>query len=315
MFSNDTKIKVGILRGGTGEHYATSLREGGNIISHIFENLSDKYQTIDIFIDKNGNWHINGLPITPADLAYKIDVIWNSSEHPSLSVTLDNFSIPNIGKGHFLKVLENNNDMLRKYMEEIGVQMPRSILLPLYQKDFDGPREKYAIKKAKEVFEKFSAPWIVKSFTPNSNMGVHLAKTFGELSEAIEDGVAHNKSILVEEFIAGKPSSVHSIAGFRGEDIYVLPPQNLPTRRADFTADEKNKIINFAKNLHKHLAAEHYLKSDFILHPRRGFFLTSIGFLPDLKKGSHFDQSCEFVGAKMHHIIEHILEKALDEKI
>jgi len=52
MFSNDTKIKVGILRGGTGEHYASSLREGGNIISHIFENLSDKYRTVDINIEQ-----------------------------------------------------------------------------------------------------------------------------------------------------------------------------------------------------------------------------------------------------------------------
>jgi len=291
MFSNDTKIKVGILRGGTGEHYASSLREGGNIISHIFENLSDKYRTVDIFIDKNSNWHMNGLPITPADLAHKIDVIWNTSEHPDLSVILDNFSIPSIGKGHFLKVLENNNDMLRKHMKEIGVQMPRSIVLP---------------KNAREIFERFAAPWIVKIDNETK-----VVKTFNELAETIKN----KNSVIVEEFITGKSSSVHSITGFRGEDIYVLSPQNLPTGRADFTADEKNKIINFAKNLHKHLAAEHYLKSDFILHPRRGFFLTSIGFLPDLKKGSHFDQSCKSVGAEMHHVIEHILKKTLNRKI
>ena len=75
-----------------------------------------------------------------------------------------------------------------------------------------------------------------KIFTSDSNMGIHLTKTFGELAEAIEDGVNHNKSILVEEFISGKSSTVHSISGFRGEDIYVFPPQN-------FLTDEKERVI------------------------------------------------------------------------
>ena len=51
-------------------------------------------------------------------------------------------------------------------MKSVGVQMPRSMVLPVYQKDFDGPRERYAIKKAKEVHEKFGAPWMVKSLLP-----------------------------------------------------------------------------------------------------------------------------------------------------
>ena len=284
MFNNSIRTRVGILRGGMGEHYGSSLRKGGEIISHIFENLSDKYQTIDIFIDKNGNWYANGLPIIPADLTHKVDVVWNASQNPDLSVILDNFYIPNVRNDPFLKVLENNNDILRKHMEGIGVKMPRSIVLP---------------QNAREVFEKFAAPWIVKI-----DNEIKVVKTFNELARTIKN----KNGVIVEEFIVDKPSTVHSISGFRGEDIYVLPPQN-------FLTGEKEKIITFAKNLHKHLAAEHYLKSDFILHPRKGFFLTSIGFLPDLKKGSHFDQSCEFVGAKMHHIIEHILEKALDKKI
>ncbi|MEK7088667.1 MAG: hypothetical protein AAB913_00880 [Patescibacteria group bacterium] len=308
MQKEDKKIKrVGILRGGAGKHYESSLKKGGDIISHIFENLSDKYKTVDIFIDKNGNWHANGLPVILADLVRKVDVVWNTSEHPGLSVTLDNFSIPNIGKGHFLKALENNNDMLKKHMKDIGVQMPRSIVLPLYQKDFDGSRERYAIKKAKEIFEKFSAPWIVKSFTEDKNMAIHLAKTFSELVNAIADGVAHQKSILIEEFISGKVASVHSIQKFRGEDIYVFPPKNLIN-------SEKEKIITLVKELHKHLGIKHYLKSDFILHPKRGFFLNGINSSPDFKEGSDFYHSCEFVGVKMHHVIEHILNEALNSR-
>ncbi len=305
-----TKIKVGILRGGTGKHYESSLKRGGEIISHILENLSLKYKTVDILIDKNGVWHLNGIPINSSDLNRKVDVIWNTSKHSSTASVLDNLSIPNIGNGSFFGALENSSDMLRKHMKSIGVQMPQSIILPLYQKDFDGPREKYAIKKAKEVFEKFSSPWIVKSFSDDSNMGIHLAKTFGELAEAIEDGVAHKKSILVEEFIPGKVASMHSVPAFRGQDIYVFP---LGNTFGNFTPGEKEKLISLVKNLHNHIGAKHYLKSDFILNGKGKIYLLDIDGIPDLRPDSHFSQVCESVGAKTHHIIEHILEKALEK--
>jgi len=306
----DNKIKVGVLRGGEGKHYTFSLRKGGDIISHIFENLSGKYKTVDILIDKNGSWHLNGVPINPADLTHKVDVFWDTTRHPNISTILDNLFVPNIGNTSFLKILENNNNMLQKHIKDVGIKMPRSILLPFYQKDFDGSIEKYVLRKAKEVFEKFSSPWVVKSFTPDSNMGIHLAKTFTELVDAIEDGVSHQKSILVEEFISGKVVSTHSVTDFRGKDIYVFPINNLFTGQVSLLTKEKEQITSLVKSFHKHLAVKHYLKSDFILHPRRGLFLTNIDFLPDLRVGSHLEKSCEYVGAKKHHVIEHILNKA-----
>jgi len=300
---SDTKKRVGILRGGTGEHYTSSLKKGGDIISHISENLSHKYKVIDILIDKDHIWHLGGLPIIPSDLAHRVDVVWNVS-HPSFSNIIESLAIPNVGSGSFLGT---SKDLLRKHMKGIGVDMSRSIILPVYQKDFDGPRERYAIKKAKTVFEKFGSPWIVKSFTPDANMAVHLAKTFNELVAAIEDGVRHEKSILVEEFIAGKVASVHSVANFRGEDVYTFPLHNF---FADFSADEKEKVVTIAKDLHRHIGANHYLKLDFILNPRGKVYLLEFESVPNLKAHSHFSQACESIGSKMHEVVEHILEQA-----
>ncbi len=299
-----TKKRVGILRGGAGKHYKTSLKRGGEIIDHIFRNLEEDYKPIDILIDKNHVWHYNGLPINPSELVNKIDLAWNTT-HPSLSNILDSLSIPNIKIGSFFHTLENNQEMLREHVKSLDIDMPRSLLLPVYQKDFDGPREKYPIKKAKEIFERFSSPWMVKSFTEDSNMGIHLAKTFPELVWAIEDGVKHGKSILVEEFIAGKVASVHSVPKFRGEEIYTFP---LGNAFGIFSSDEREKLFFLARELHKHIGARHYLKSDFVLTPRGKIFLLQVESTPDLKKDSHFSQVCESVGAKAHHVVEHILE-------
>lgn len=301
MQSNNIK-RIGILRGGTGKHYASSLQKGGEIILHISENLGDKYKVVDILIDKDGVWHLNGKPIKPVHLVNQIDMAWNLTG-PEVSVTLGSLAISNIGQKLF--AFENSKELLQQHIKQIGIPMPRSILIPLYQKDFDGPRERYSIKKAKEIHGKFGAPWIVKSFTEDSNMGIHLAKTFSELVDAIEDGVRHEKSILVEEFIEGKVASVHSVPKFRGESVYVFP---LGNAFGNFSTEEKTRLISLVKTFHTHLGAKHYLKSDFILTPRGKVYLLQIDGMPNLKPDSHFSQVCESVGTHMHNIVEHILE-------
>jgi D-alanine-D-alanine ligase-like ATP-grasp enzyme len=307
-----TKKRIGILRGGgglpagrQGKNYTSSLQKGGEIISSITDNLGNKYQVFDVLVDKDHIWHFKGVPVSPSDLVHKVDIVWNLT-HPSLSNILDSLSIPNISASSFAHTLETSKEMLREHMSKIGVQMPRSLVLPLYQEDFDGERNKYAIKKAKEVHEKMSPPWVVKSFTPDQNMGIHLAKTFNELVEAIEDGVKHEKSILVEEFIAGKIASIHSVPEFRGESIYIFP---LGNTFGIFSAEEKEKLSQLVRDLHSHTGADHYLKSDFVLNPHGRVYLLNLESTPDLKPNSHFSQVCESIGAKPYHVLEHILEQ------
>lgn len=294
--------RVGIIRGGRGDEYTSSLKEGGQIILHILENLNERFKPIDVFIDKGGVWHISGVPVMPEDLYKKVDIIWNTS-HPEFSEIARNHQIPHVTLPAFGSTLRKSKEMLREHIQEIGGRMPRSMLLPIYQPDFDGPREVYAVEKAKEVHNKFPAPWIVKSFNEDKSMGIHLAKTFPELERAIEDGVAHEDSILVEEFISGHASALHSLSGFRGEDVYVFPP-------ARFNKEEKDMLVSFAKELHSHLGAEHYLKTDFIINPRGLLYITDVSFSPNFEQGSHFEEAYGSVGAQAHHIIEHILNKA-----
>lgn len=279
----DTKKRVGILRGGAGEHYYSSLKRGGEIILFIQENLSDQYKPVDILVDQDYLWHLGGLPVTPSDLVSKVDVVWNTS-HPSFSHILESLYIPTISASAFSFALENKKDSLRKHMKNIGLLMPRHIVSP---------------KNAREIFEKFGSPWIVKI-----GNGIKVVKTFNELSEMING----KDNVVVEEFIPGKVASVHSVPGFRGEGVYTFP---LGNSFGDFTEEEKQKIFQLAKDLHKHIDVKHYLKSDFVLNPRGKVYLLQIESVPDLKTDSHFSQVCDSVGVKMHQVLEHILRKSL----
>ena len=204
-----------------------------------------------------------------------------------------------------------------EHLKEIGVSMPKHFIIPAYQPDFDGGVEKYALRKAKEVHDKFGAPWIIKTLTPDQDAGVHVAKTFPELVDAIADISEHEESpdaksgprsehrgILIEELITGKNAFMHNVSGFRGQEVYTFPIMG-------FSKEQKINLEETAKNLHKHLGATHYLKSNFVVHPRRGIFLTSIEFHLDLKANSHLQKMCESVGAKTSDIVDHILEVGL----
>ena len=197
--------------------------------------------------------------------------------------------------------------ILEDFDKSVSTYLPTSIISRINAGEKDVIVDKYFIacfKKAKEVFGKFSSPWIVKSFSADPDMGVHIAKTFPELVDALQDGIAHGKSILVEELIEGKSISTHSVAGFRGKNIYTFPLGN-------FSQEEKEKIISLAEALFEHLGTSHYLKSNFISNPNRGIFLQDVSFSPDLRDDSEFCQACESVGAKVHHVLEHMIDKAL----
>lgn len=268
--------RVGILRGGK-KDYERSLRRGGDVILFIYDNLA-KYQPVDILVDRDGLWHLAGLPIEPQALLHKVDIVWNVAE-PELSAVLESFAIPHVTVTPFASVFHNSRDVLKDYLKTANMKMPRRVAQP---------------KDARQVFEKFGAPWIVKT-----SVGLGVVTTFPELVYAIDN----SPEAVVEEFISGTAGSAHSMGGYRGSDVYVISSGN-------FSKEEKEKIHHAAKNLHKHLGAKHYLKSDYVVHPKRGVFLTGIDFHPDLRKESHLYKSSVPLGLKVPHMVEHILESA-----
>lgn len=312
MSTTDRKIRLGIIRGGSGEHYERSLKEGGLLLAQVLENLSHKFLPVDIFVDKDCVWHMNGLPIKMAELPSKVEMIWDAT-YPSSSLILQNLGMPVYSVPFFAHSINQSKEMLREHMQKIGVNIPNSFVIPAYQEDIDGEKEKFIIKKAKEVFEKFSSPWTVKSFYNIPDMGIHIAKTFPELVFALRDAIAHDTSILVEEYIEGKRGGVHSVAGFRNQDLYSLPPLEIKDGSvasvSNFTNTEKEKLSSLVRDIHEHLGVEHYLYINFVFNKNRGLFIDNISFMPCFEKDSHLSSSCLAIGAKDYVITEHILDR------
>lgn len=331
-------IKVGVIRGGISGEYKVSLASGAEVLEHLrSEKLNKKYKAIDIFIDRDGIWHINGIPTTIEKVSKKVDVIVNAlhgdyGEDGKVQQLLEEWKIPYTGSGPFASAVGYNKFLTKQEFTKLGINTPKHILFPAYQTDFDEPKSRYAQSKAREVWERLPPPWIVKPLTGGSSMGVHVCKTFQSLVDAFEEGVNEKVSVLVEEFIKGKEATVGVIDEFRGQKVYALPPIEIRVPKTstffdnevkyngksqeicpgNFTDAEKEELERLASLIHTGLGLSHYSRSDFIIHPKRGIFALEVNTLPGLTNESLMPRALDAVGSNLPEFIEHIIRLAKD---
>ncbi len=314
-------IRVGVIRGGVNNEYDMSLATGAHVLASLHGDiLKDKYQAIDLLIDRDGVLHYRGLPISIDKINDKVDVIFNAlhgsfGQDGKLQQILDHWHIPYTGSGIFPHSMGYNRRLARERFNSLDIKTPQHVLLPLYQSDFDGPVDEYAMSRAKMVWNKMPAPWVVKPVSGNT-MGIHVCKTYDDLVRAIRDGVAHGVGIIVEEMITGREAHVGVINNFRNQKMYTLPPVEV---RSDgkhiypgkFTSGEKEELANLAALIHQEFHLDHYSNVKFIVHPLKGVYAINVNTLPSLADGDIWHKSIDSVGGTMPGFIDHIIDMAL----
>ena len=72
-------LRIGVIRGGPVHHnrsyvnYASSIKSGGYALNHL-----DSYRPIDIFISRDGQWHMKGLERSPEKVLKNVDVVFST---------------------------------------------------------------------------------------------------------------------------------------------------------------------------------------------------------------------------------------------
>lgn len=330
-------IKVGVIRGGISGEYEVSLKTGSNVLSHLRgEKLSKKYRPIDILIDKNGAWHISGRPIDMDTVAHSVDVIFNAlhgdfGEDGKVQQILDQWGIPYTGSGSFASALGYNKVLAKEQFVLLGIKTPSHLEIPkLISGDID--IKKYATSIAKQINDKLPPPWIIKPLSGGSSVGMKMCYTYPDLISAFLDGVNQDTDVLVEEMIEGKEATVGVINNFREKKVYVLPCIEIRIPKSkkffdyeakytgvseeicpgNFSSSEKEELERLAQLIHTGLNLDHYSRSDFIIHPKRGIYALEVNTLPGLTNESLIPKMLESVGSNVEEFIDHILSQALN---
>ncbi len=238
-------IKVGVLRGGPSSEYDISLKTGKHILSMLgAEPLSKAYKGVDIFIDKHGVWHVDGLPLTPEAALRRVDVIFNAlkgefGEDGKLQRILESFSMPFVGTGAYGSALALNKGMAKEHFRQQGIKTP-------YHKELDLGLSDDLDPVARDLFRSFPMPVVVKPKGHGSSLGVSFASDFKELMEALDHARGFSNEVLVEEYLTGKEIISGFIDDFRGQDLYHLFPVEVKPHDVDLFGKEASSPAKLA---------------------------------------------------------------------
>lgn len=319
-----TRTIVGILRGGASGEYELSLKTGTAMLQALPE---ERYETRDVFVDKRGVWHQRGMPVDAARALAQVDVVLNAlhggaGEDGTVQRILERAGVAYAGSGASASALSLNKARAREMLQKAGIRMPHGVAFSL-NNDLD------TADMARAVFSQFGPPYVVKPVSGGASIGIRMAMTINELSNAVADVLDAYGTVLVEEYIRGMEASVGVIEGFRGEDLYALPPAHVEIPEghrhlayehheqgsfrhfvpSSFSHSGKQALADAARAAHRALGMSHFSRADLILTPR-AVYLLEVNSVPGLYPGSTFPPMLEAVGSSVREFLEHAIRLA-----
>ncbi len=294
------KTKIAVLRGGPSPEYEVSLKTGAHILS-LLRSWEGRYEPVDIFISKGGEWHRDGIVCEPYQALGDADVAWNAlhghyGEDGRVQRVLDNLKIPYTGSDMHASARAYDKEVAKLAYKNAGLLMPRHVLFT---------PETFSAEKLIYVVRNYLHPVIVKPASAGSSVGVRLAHGLLELKEAIKNAFTHSKKVLVEEFVRGREATCGIIENMRGERAYALIPYG------NTTQEENKKITEISKKVHEALGLKHYSSSDFIITPKGKIYILETDSLPVFHEDSRLHDSLLSTGIKPRDFVEHCVKLAL----
>ncbi len=330
-----SKINVGVLRGGPSLEYDMSLISGQAVIDSLDEN---KYNPVDILIDKNGEWFVKGLTIKPFELLSKLDVVFNAlhgdfGEDGRVQNILEQAGVPFTGPKSFAAAVAYHKALALSEIKKNNLEnlkMQGQLLfstLDLLNKE--------PVEMVDEVFAAFAPPYVLKPVKSGSSFGISVANTKEELLNLLEKMLIEYDEVLVEEFIIGKELTVSLVEKMRGEDLYVAPPlEILKKEKKIFDTDAKyleareetvrfpalvddaikSRLEEVSRKIFRILEARHYARIDFVVARDKDIYFLELNSLPGLGPSSLLPQTLQAVGIHFPDFVEIVLGLAMNEK-
>ena len=318
---------VGVLRGGPSSEYDVSLKTGATVL----KNLPEPYAPADIFISKEGDWHVAGIARAPERALKGIDVVFNAlhgeyGEDGKVQQILEEFAMPYTGSRVLPSALAMNKILAKKVFVNNGIKTPHHVTVK---------KEQMNPALAREIFMSFPQPAVIKPATGGSSIGITVAYTLEDIAEALNNAFLYADSVLIEEYIKGREAACGVIDRFRGEKVYsLMPTEILDKTNADiwgydskysndlheiitpgnFSNEEKRQMQDLAKMVHDTLDLSHYSRTDFIVHPKRGVYVLEVNTLPGLTETSLFPHALVSTGSSLSEFFNHTIQLALNGK-
>jgi len=312
------------LRGGPSSEYEVSLKTGEAVLKHLDQN---KFEPLDVLINKNGVWHLHGLEAEPQKIFRSVDVIFNAmhgeyGEDGKIQQILETHKVPFTGSGALASATAMHKRLSKRIFELAGINTPRA--LSITEKDD-------ILAMAAEAVRKMSLPLVIKPSSKGSSVGITLARTIFDVILGIESALKKDSEVLAESYIPGREATCAVLENFRGECHYAFPVVEIipPARKSFFDYESKyggrtqelcpgrfdtldaEKMKRAAVAAHESLGCRHYSRSDFRITPNGKIYILELNTLPGLTSESLFPKAAASVGLEFDQLLSHLVNAAL----
>jgi D-alanine-D-alanine ligase len=339
------KLKVAILYGGRSVEHEISLRSASNVVANIDRN---KYEVVLLGIDKQGSWFLkgsvdkeinHGLPVAiRLDAAspkiinlennhhIRIDVVFpvlhgTDGEDGSIQGLFKAMDIPVVGSGVLGSAMSMDKIVSKKIMSECGIPVAPYL-------EFN-ESEKATIDYNK-VVEKIGLPFMIKSASLGSSVGVSMVKSEKDFASALDESFKYDDQAIIEKFIKGRELECAVIgnddvrASYPGEivmikdyDFYTYTAKyldegaiaiKLPAEIDDATTEKIRKVSTEA---YKALRCEDFARVDLFLTESGEVLVNEINTIPGFTSSSMFPMMWQHMGMTYKELISELISMCL----
>ncbi|MEW1551808.1 D-alanine--D-alanine ligase family protein [Streptomyces tsukubensis] len=243
------------------------------------------------------------------------------AEDGPLQGLLETAGVRYTGSGVFASAVGMNKTAAKELVSAQGVITPSGTPVRRGQ----DPDE-----QAEAIADGFGLPVIVKPVSEGGSIGLALARTAGELADALR--VQAGVSMMVEEYIEGRPVSVGVLERADGT-LHVLPPLEAETADGIYSAAAKNRpdltayhcparvsqtvrkeLGDAARRAHRALHCRGYSRHDFVVSDSGLPVWLEVNTLPGLSRGGNLARMAEADGISYEQLLAHIVRTARTDR-
>lgn len=338
------KKKVAILYGGRSVEHAVSVNSARNIFEFLDKNL---FEPLPIGITKHGQWHLttgvgkdieNGKPlglildpgnpefsVTSTGERFKADIIFpvlhgTDGEDGSIQGLIKAMDLPMVGTGVLGSSLSMNKIVAKRLLREAGLPVTDFLTFRFGEKDkisFNG------------ISKKLGLPFMVKSASLGSSVGITKVKTKKDFKQAVEEAFRYDDEMLAEKFITGREIECAILGNYPAEASYpgeiviskkyefytfdakYVDPQavriDVPAKLSKATA---NKIRKASIKAYEVLHCEDFSRIDLFVDKKENIYINEINTIPGFTNSSMYPMMWKERGISFSDLITRLLNLA-----
>ena len=301
--------KIAVLLGGTSAEREVSLNSGTAVLNALRKQGYDAYP-----IDPK-TFPVATLKEQGFDRVFNI-LHGRGGEDGTMQGLLEQIGIPYTGCGVMASALTMDKMRTKMLWKAFGLPVAEMEIVTV---------ENRATLNPEVVVKKLGLPLMVKPSLEGSSVGLTKVKTMEELESAVDFALKFDRTVLIEEWLAGDEFTVPVLDGEVLPSIKIVPEGEFYDYEAKYISDNtqyfcpagltearEQELRRLVKQAYDVVGCRGWSRIDVMADAEGKFRLVEVNTNPGMTSHSLFPKSAAMVGYSFEQLVEKILELSVE---